>query len=209
MHGARHVAFAVTLLALGCGHTPPATTPPSLNRPAPEESAESEDTPPPLWREGTPGVIVLFVRNVLSRELQRTAEKLANDFVEHCDPPYDAIAVVEPGIAAAFPGIRQLANQELAERRRWRAECLRSRGSTREVAEEDSQAQVGLVIDENYALRNEVLGRADPGGDIVVAAYGPHGEGLYRAAVDGDADVDARAAVVKAAIDAVRAAYAH
>jgi hypothetical protein len=202
MHRAlRSIAAIAAVSVVGCARSASPAAP-ALSHVDPPEVSDGET--PALWREGTPGAILLFVRNVMSRNVQDTAEDLANAFVRACEPDLDAIAIVEPGVALAWPHIRERAAEELARRQRWRAQCLAQRGVPRDLAEEDAKRQVQLIIDERNGVRHEVLGAADPGGDIVVAVFDARGDPLYRMPVKADATFTQTMRVVHDAIAAAR-----
>lgn len=195
--------IACACIVAGCAAKgpPPGASATVVSKSESSDSVASDGYP---FRERAAGTIVLFVRNVISEKVQDTAEDLVGELVDRCDPAFDAVAIVEPGVALAWPGIRDLADKELAVRRRWRAVCLHKTGTPREIIDDDAKDQVTLVIDERTALRWNMLAGVDPGGDIVVAAFGAHGETLHVASVAAGAGYNVKHAAVDAAIAAVR-----
>ena len=174
----------VVMAMVGCAHAPPGKPAPlgDVEVTALRDGEEASHS----WHPGPDGTVLLFARNIMNEEVAETATEIADGFVRRCRPAYDAVAVVEPGLAMLWPGIEGYAEKELARRRSWRADCLERRTLGHERAMADAADQIDLVVDSRGSMRQEVLGGADPNGDIVVAAYDAEGTSVYVRTVRAD-----------------------
>lgn len=201
MDGARGfwVLGLSTVMACG-GALPPPRADVTMPPPVAAESAPAPGAK--LLRPGAPGAIVLFLRGLTKQATRDNARAAADALVSRCDPAHDVVVVFEPGLAAVWPGLARATEEEMDSHRARRGACLASRGLTADAAA--LKEQIALVMDERGEVRRESLEDQDPGDDLVLVAYGPSGELLFRRGIPAHRAPDQAVALVQQAEEALR-----